>query len=227
MNLKDAMKDLEANGTEQARKTYRRHGAPDPMFGVSFAHLGKLQKKILQDHALASALWATENLDARILATMIADPAAMSAEELDAWAKGSGGRLVIGYVAGLAARTPHAQKLAKTWTASKNALAAGAGYAVISWLASKDASVPDAFFEPFLAPIERGIHSAPNRVREAMNGALIAIGIRAGSAMAKEVISIARRIGPVEIDHGETACKTRDAVPYIEKGRARRKPARA
>jgi hypothetical protein len=34
MDLATAMTTLEAAGTEQNRKTYRRHGARDPMFGV-------------------------------------------------------------------------------------------------------------------------------------------------------------------------------------------------
>jgi 3-methyladenine DNA glycosylase AlkD len=44
------------------------------MFGVSYAALGKLKKQIKQEHALAEALWETGNHDARVLATMVADP---------------------------------------------------------------------------------------------------------------------------------------------------------
>jgi len=34
---------------------------------------------------------------------------------------------------------------------------------------------------------------------------------------------MAAAIGKVEVDHGETSCKTPDAVPYIEKALARKK----
>jgi hypothetical protein len=54
-----------------------------------------------------------------------------------------------------------------------------------------------------------------------MNGALISIGVYK-PALRKKAIEAARRIGKVEVDHGETNCKTPDAVPYIEKA-ARRK----
>ena len=40
MTIQEALQKLEALGTEQNRKTYRRHGAGDKVFGVSFAHLG-------------------------------------------------------------------------------------------------------------------------------------------------------------------------------------------
>ena len=40
-------------------------------------------------------------------------------------------------------------------------------------------------------------------------GALIAIGCRA--SMTERAIAVARKIGKVEVDHGETGCKTPDA----------------
>ena len=60
-----------------------------------------------------------------------------------------------------------------------------------------------------------------NRVRHEMNGALISIGLRDGN-LRRSVLTIARRIGPVQVDHGETGCKTPDIVPYIERTLARR-----
>src|SRR5262245_47076012 len=75
MSLGDVMRALEEAGSEQARKTYTRHGATGPMFGVAFGTLGALQKRIRVDHDLALKLWDTGNVDARNLAMKIADPA--------------------------------------------------------------------------------------------------------------------------------------------------------
>ena len=55
-----------------------------------------------------------------------------------------------------------------------------------------------------------------------MNGALIAIGLRS-PALRKKAVAAARRIGKVDVDHGETGCKTPDADSYIEKAGGRRK----
>ena len=74
MNYKDLMKELESLGNEQFRKTYRRHGVQGELFGVSSAHFATLKKKIKTDHDLALQLWKSGNYDARVLATMIADP---------------------------------------------------------------------------------------------------------------------------------------------------------
>ena len=46
MTYREAMKELKMLGTAQNRKVYKRHGAGEDLFGVSFANLGKLQKKI-------------------------------------------------------------------------------------------------------------------------------------------------------------------------------------
>ncbi len=53
------------------------------MFGVLFGELFKLMKRIDVDHELARELWATGNVDARNLAMKIADPLAMTPDELD------------------------------------------------------------------------------------------------------------------------------------------------
>lgn len=53
MDLATAVERLEAAGTGQNRKIYRRHGAHDPLFGVSFAVLDRVAKEAKRDHALA------------------------------------------------------------------------------------------------------------------------------------------------------------------------------
>ncbi len=70
--------------------------------------------------------------------------------------------------------------------------------------------------------IEREVHGRPNRVRYSMNSALIAIGMR-NATLERRAIAAARRIGKVEVDHGETGCKTPDPIPYIQRAKARRK----
>ena len=59
-----------------------------------------------------------------------------------------------------------------------------------------------------------------------MNLALIAIGIYKPT-LRKQAIAAARRIGKVEVDHGETSCKTPDAESYIVKAAARNARPRA
>ena len=220
MTRDELLIELERLGTEQNRKIYRRHGAKDPLYGVSWAHLGALVKKIKRDHDLAVGLWETGNYDAMTLATMIADPDRMSASTLDAWARRVDNYCLADAFAKLAARTPHARAKAEKWAASKQEWTGRAGWHVIALLAASDKELGDDHFASHLETIERTIHSVKNYTRAAMNSAVIAIGLRS-PALEKRAIAAARRIGAVEVDHGETGCKTPDAEAYILKAKAR------
>lgn len=81
--------------------------------------------------------------------------------------------------------------------------------------------VTDDYYIACLAEIESDIHGSPNRVRHAMNQALICIGVR-NNALRKKALAVAKRIGKVEVDHGETGCKTPDAASYIDNTLAHR-----
>ncbi len=222
MTLEETMGALEAAGTEQARKIYRRHGAVDPMFGVSFAVLGKLQKKIRTDHALARALWDSRNADARSLATMIADPAQMTATEIERWIGVPGIRFVSGLLArNVIAKCPFAREKALKWITSDRPETAEVGWTVISAAAEMPDVVSESDLLALLPIIEANIHSAPDPVRAAMNAVVIAIGLRSVTCR-KAALAAAKRIGKVEVDHGETGCKTPDAAAYILKTVAHR-----
>src|SRR5689334_21626700 len=88
LTFAEVMKELEACGSPQYRKTWARHGVSGEMFGVSYDHLYRLQKALKVNHALAEQLWATNNHDAQVLATLIADPQAITDKQLEEWVKG-------------------------------------------------------------------------------------------------------------------------------------------
>ncbi len=222
MNLEEALKELEANGSAQTRKIYRRGGCSGEMFGVSYAALGKMKKKIRVDQALAEQLWATGNLDARVLATLTADPASVRVRTLDAWARSLDNRGLAAALSNVAAEAPSARKQMEKWTKSKSEMIGCAGWHVLASLARQDNGLPDALFQERLDQIEASIHDGKNWVKYAMNNALINIGLR-NRGLEKKAISAARRIGTVEVDHGATSCKTPDAVSYIKKTAAHKK----
>jgi 3-methyladenine DNA glycosylase AlkD len=221
MTIQQAVEELQKLGTEQNRKVYRRHGVGEKLYGVSFANLKKLKKEIKTDHELARRLWATGNHDARILATMVADPAEATAALLDSWKGGLDNYIVSDAFAKFVAATPLARKSAERWTESKKEWIGRAGWMLLTHLALHDTSLPAGYFEPYLKAIESRIHASPNRARDAMNSALIAIAVRSPK-LEREGLAAARRIGPVEVDHGETDCETHDAESYILKVRRRR-----
>ncbi len=217
MELATALARLEAAGTEQARRTYRRHGARDPLFGASFAVLDALAREAGRDQGLAGGLWATGNFDCRLLACKVADPAVMTEAALDGWiADIDAYSLVDVFVAGIAAKVPGVRERADRWTASSRDWTAQAGWDLYAQLALRDASLDDATFLALLERIEAEIAIGGNRTRHAMAMNLIAIGSRnEGLRAAAEAAS--GRIGTVVVDHGDTGCKTPAAVPYLAK----------
>lgn len=221
MTLAEALAKLEECGTAQNRKVYARHGVGEPMLGVSYANLNKLRKAIKIDHDLALGLWDSGVHDARVLATMVADPQQATAKQLDAWAKDLDNGVQADAFARYAAQTKFAEKKIAQWTKSRSEWIACAGWVMLAWRAMNFDETSDAYFRPYLKTIQTEIHQRPNRTRYAMNGALIAIGCRS-EALRDAAQKAAAAIGPVEVDHGETGCKTPDATRYIDKAWARK-----
>jgi 3-methyladenine DNA glycosylase AlkD len=219
MTYKDLMQELKSSGSEQTRKTYRRHGIQGEMYGVSYAVLGTLKKKIKIDHELATQLWKSGNHDARAMATMIADPA-KGVALLDDWVKDLNSYPICDAVAAFASQTAIDAKKIEKWMKSSDEWTASFGWTLFARLARADARFSDESLENYLQVIERDIHKANNRVRHSMNSALISIGVR-NEKLQKKALAAAARIGKVEVDHGDTDCKTPDAGQYILKTAAR------
>ncbi len=222
MTTQEVMATLKKLGKPTTAAIYKRHGSGDNVFGVLTSEILKLKKKIRTDHALAMELWKTGNAEARILAAQIADPEKLTSADADALMREVGSHGLGYYLACLVAQSPIAEETMRAWMKSPKEFVREAGYGILGARLKEDAgSVSDADCAKVLAAIEKEIHGSPNRARSAMNGAVIAIGVFKPS-MRKAAIEAAKRIGRVEVDHGDTNCKTPDAVAYIEKAAKRR-----
>ncbi|HHT7140473.1 DNA alkylation repair protein [Bacillus cereus group sp. MYBK104-1] len=220
MLIEEVMQQLKEYGTEQNRKTYKTHGAKEPLFGVSFANLKLLKKKIKKDHDLAISLWATKNMDAMTFATMILDPKKVTTELLNKWVQEVDYYCLMDVLMTAICTSPIAIERMEEWTNSDDEWIGRAGWSLLANIAIKNKTLQDDFFSPYLEEIKENIHNEKNRKREAMNRALIAIGIR-NEDLEQTAIEIAREIGKVQVDHGATSCKTPDAESYIKKARER------
>ena len=106
MNAQEILSTLKRLGKPQTAAIYRRHGAGDNVFGVLTSEIGRLQKKIKVDHALAMELWKTKNAEARILALQVADPEKLTRSEADRLRQDGPVRVIGIYLSGLVARSP-------------------------------------------------------------------------------------------------------------------------
>ncbi len=222
MEFAQAMAALEAKGTEQTRSTYLRHGAAEPLFGVKFGDLRPLARRIGADHALAEQLWASGNVDARLLACMVADPAHVSEDELDAWLAEIGSYFLVDvFVAEIAAKAPGQRERAERWIASDRDRTAQAGWDLMNLVALSGDEVPDEYFEAQLSTIAERIEGYGNWTRRSASNTITGIGLRNDrlEAAARET---AARMGHVEFDPGRTSCVMPDPIAYLEKTKAHR-----
>jgi 3-methyladenine DNA glycosylase AlkD len=219
------LSDLKSKGKESTRKIYARHGMDSArVYGVSVADLKVIAKTIKKKQGepqnLALDLYAKGIVDSMYLAGMVANGSQMTREQLNAWAEGAAGMQMISEytVPWVAVESPHGRELALQWIESPKEYIACAGWCTLSGLVATqpDSALDLKEIESLLKKVEKGIHTAPNRVRYTMNGFIIHVGIYVRPLL-KQAKGTAQRIGEVSVDVGETACKVPLATEYIEK----------
>lgn len=219
MTVEEVMQQLEAMGTEQTKKTYLRHGAKEPFFGVKIGDMKKLVKEVKRDQDLALALYDTGNYDAMYLAGLTVDPKRMTKERLQSWAGGANWYAPAEYtVAGIAAESDFAMELAREWLDAEEELLTVCGWSTYSNYVSitPDEKLDLDEIQRLLQRVKETIHEERNRVRYVMNQFVISIGAYV-PALHEKALEVAKTIGKVHVDVGQTACKVPLATEYIQK----------
>lgn len=220
MTVEEVLAELEALATPSTKKTLTRHGAKGPFFGVKIEDMKKkLLKHVKPDHELALALYETGNSDAMYLAGLAIDAEKMKKADLKRWVKGAYWNMLSGYtVPGVAAESKYARELGLEWIKSKDEQIANAGWSTLALWASitPDEELPLDELAELLERVPNEIGKVKNRVRYAMNNFVIAVG-GAVAPLNKLATSIAKKLGKVEVDMGDTDCKVPLATEYIEK----------
>ena len=174
------MAGLAPLGSEEARAGMARYGIRIAnAFGVSVYELRRVAKGLGRDHDLALALWATGNHEARLLASMVDDPAAVTEAQMEAWAAAFDSWDVCDQVtSNLFDKTPFAYDKVREWSAAPDEWVKRAAFATAAALAVQDKKAAD---EPFLEILElcrREAGDDRNFVKKAVNWALRNIGKR-------------------------------------------------
>jgi 3-methyladenine DNA glycosylase AlkD len=223
MTATEIMKELKTLGTDGYKRILRNHGANEPMFGVKIEELKKYQKRIKKDYQLALDLYATGNYDAQYLAGLIADEVKMTKKDLKNWLANANCDALYGStVPWIAAESKHGWDLAMEWIESKKENVASAGWNTLCSIVSikDDADLDVAALKRLLERVEKTIHDAPNHVRYGMNSFVIAVGCYV-KELTDSAMKIAKKIGKVTVDMGNTACKVPSASEYIDKVKKR------
>jgi len=171
---------LRSLGSAKNRAGMARYGINvDNAFGVSIYELRKVAKRLGTDHELALALWNTGNHEARLLACFVDDPAAVTKEQVEAWARDFDSWDICDQATtSLFDLTRHAWATAVEWADHDEAWVKRGGFALMAGLAVHDRAATDRAFTRLLPLIERAAWDDRNFVKKAVNWALRNIGKR-------------------------------------------------
>jgi 3-methyladenine DNA glycosylase AlkD len=148
------------------------------VLGVPMPVTRRLARGHRRDHALAECLWASGIHEARILASLIDDPAHVTPEQMDAWAADFDSWDVCDQVCGnLFVRTPFAHEKTVAWCVREETFVKRAGFAMIASTSWKGRPI-DADVATYLGLIEREADDDRNYVKKAVSWALRQIGKR-------------------------------------------------
>jgi 3-methyladenine DNA glycosylase AlkD len=181
--------------------------------GVKMPVLRAIAKRAGRKHANALELWKSGLHEARILASLVDEPAEVTVPQLEEWVRDFDSWDVCDQVCmNLFAQVPAAVRRIDAWAQSEETFVRRAAFALIAVLAWQREELRDAAFAPYLKLIERYADDDRNFVKKAVNWALRQIGKR-NRALNKRALVTARRL----LSHESKAAQwiARDAVKEL------------
>lgn len=190
-----ALARLRAAARPEALEAMARFGLTgEARLGLAVPTLRTLAREFKRDHALALALWDTGIPDAQILAGMVAEPARLTAAQMDHWVAGMRAWDVCDHACLNAfVKSPLAWDAIARWAAREPEFEKRAGFALLAVAAVHQKTRPDADFLARLPLIEAAAGDERNFVRKAVNWALRQIGKRS-AGLREPALTVAERL---------------------------------
>ena len=158
------------------------------------AEVKLIAKRLGQSHALADDLWRSGVYDARMLATMVDDPAQVTVAQMDRWAKDFDNWAVCDHNCfHLFDRTPHAWKKVHAWSRRRDEFVKRTAFATLAGLSLHDKKSGDGMFLEALTLTEPAAADDRNFVKKGVSWALRTVG-RRNRVLNAEAIVISRRL---------------------------------
>ncbi len=180
MQYEDIIQRLKSLSDPEAVKGMARFGInPENTYGVSIPKLRRIAKEAGKDHALAGKLWASGIHEAKILASMIDEPKAVTEEQMEVWVRDFDSWDVCDQLCmNLFDKVPLAWQKIADWSEREEEFVKRTAYTLIACLAWDDKKAEDEKFVGLLPVIIKGTTDERNFVRKAVNWALRQIGKR-------------------------------------------------
>jgi len=166
--------------------------------GVPVPLIRALARQAGRNPSVADELWASSVHEARILATLLADPKQITRRQMTAWARDFDSWDVCDQAClNLFRYTPFAWEMAEKWAGASQEFVRRAAFATMAGLAVKDKRATDAQFEALLPLIREASTDERNMVKKAVNWALRSIGKR-NEALRQAAMKEAERIHKID-----------------------------
>jgi 3-methyladenine DNA glycosylase AlkD len=179
VNVEEALGELEAVADPSRRPGMARVGIEvERALGVSVPQIRRIAKRAGTDQALAEGLWTTEVHEARMLATLVADPRTLDRTRMEDWVAGVDSWDVGDFAADLFAATPHRDAAVTAWSVRDEPYVKRCAFAMIARRAVSDKAAPDAAFAAYLPMIAVAARDDRNEVKKGVSWALRQIGKR-------------------------------------------------
>ncbi|MCB1423298.1 MAG: DNA alkylation repair protein [Nitratireductor sp.] len=180
MSAEELIDRLKAEAKEENRAGMARFGIPaDKALGVPKPAIRAIARETRKDHALALTLWDTGILEARILASLVAEPARVTRAMMEDWVSGFDSWDICDQVCGnLFDRVEPAEDAIRDWHMDEREFVRRAAFSTIAWRAVHQKKLPDETFLAYLSMIEAASTDSRNFVKKAVNWALRQIGKR-------------------------------------------------
>jgi 3-methyladenine DNA glycosylase AlkD len=162
-------------------------------YGVRMGDIRTIAKAIKANPALGLQLWATGNVDARFLATLILKPKVLSLSEVTALVRSNDLTPILDWVNFYVLKAhPDKETLRDPWMDETHPMLRRAGWSLIAERVDKSPEGPD--LRGLLARLEAEMPGAPDLVHWTMNNTLAAIGITQAPLRAR-LLEMGERMG--------------------------------
>jgi 3-methyladenine DNA glycosylase AlkD len=146
--------------------------------GLSVPDIRAIAKRCGIDQTMALELWRTGIHEARILATLVADPRTLTADEMESWVRDISSWDLCDLAADLFSRTSAGPRTIRAWARRPEGFVKRCAFSMIARRAVWAKDAPDREFLGYLPLIRRAATDQRNEVKKGVSWALRQIGKR-------------------------------------------------
>ena len=217
--LRTALAELRSRADPTRKSGMARVGIEvSDALGVSIPDVRGVAKRCGTDHTLALELWGTGIHEARILATLVADPGALTSDQMEAWAGALSSWDVCDFAADLFGRSTLGVEKIRAWAGRPEGFVKRCAFSMIARRAVRAKDAPDREFLGYLPLIRRAANDPRNEVKKGLSWGLRQIGKR-NRALHAAAIDEAERI--LTLGTASARWIARDALRELESEKTR------